>query len=757
MKKLLFALITLFWTSLAFSAPDQPVVTGTVADEQTITIGCVDGTCSFGNGPTVDVFETFDETGKTAGTFSTTTGPRYGTWGSLPSGASSSMQYYSGQSVSGNYSGRVVASIYYRNRAVFANTTEVFASYWVQIPPGTCFPGGTTYGVYPTESSWKLTWLFRDGNQNYNGLCIPTMVGAGSWKLDGNNIQLGYISSFGFKWGIWQRITLHIRADPDNPSTANGTYWLQTVNATDKAVVKKTGTVPIFGTCSASPGCSAPYYWNNLDFTGWSRNSSCNEPVFDDIYLATGAYSRAHVEIGDSPTYANCSKLFILTPEEWTTNSITATVNQGFFSANETAYLFVVDSDGGVSPASAALTIGGTSADTTAPTVDNYSPTKSYTDAPTDVGIIARISDGGSGVNVDTIQVDIEGANHCCSQMVGTCPDAGTKDLLCYGTSAAAITFTKSDNAFSPSQVVNVSIDASDLDGNAMAADTYSFTVTAGTPEADTTDPAVAITSPTALAYYVTTDSATSFAGTSSDNVALASPAVAWSNSQGGSGNAAGSTSWSVDVLPLTASTFGSTLATNGTFDSDTANWTANNATLTQGEYGSRTNCLSVADDGIWSEAVQTITVESGELYVITALVYSAGTDISENGSIILDLAGARTDTWGNLIISGPGVSNQWTTIRGIIQASGTSLTVRLHSEEASSAYFDNVVVRKVTAANVITVTATDTSANTATDTLTIVYDPPAAESAPPSRVMVQDANGRTWVYDAAGVHLVQE
>jgi len=84
-------------------------------------------------------------------------------------------------------------------------------------------------------------------------------------------------------------------------------------------------------------------------------------------------------------------------------------------------------------------------------------------------------------------------------------------------------------------------------------------------------------------------------------------------------------------------------------------------------------------------------------------------------------------------------------------------MTIWLHSDETYTAYFDDVSVRKVNSANVITVTGTDTSANDSTDILDIVYDAPAAPAASTMRVMVQDANGQTFLFDANGVHLVTE
>ena len=232
---------------------------------------------------------------------------------------------------------------------------------------------------------------------------------------------------------------------------------------------------------------------------------------------------------------------------------------------------------------------------------------------------------------------------------------------------------------------------------------------------------------------------------------------VTWANSQGGSGTASGTDTWAVDVLPLAESTLGATVVTNGFFASDYSSWTANNAIVSQGTNGDLANSVSIADNGAWSELSQTLTVENGELYLITAKAYSVDTDLAENGSILIDHAAARTDTWGDAQVLGTGVQNTWANIAGVVRASGTSMTIRLHSEDVYGAYFDDIVVKKVTGANVITVTATDTSANTSTDTLTIVYSPPAAPAASTMRVMVQDENGRTFLFDASGIHIVTE
>lgn len=66
----------------------------------------------------------------------------------------------------------------------------------------------------------------------------------------------------------------------------------------------------------------------------------------DNIY-ADNTYAR--VVIGDNSVYANCTHREIQIPTNWSANSVSFTVNQGSFNDGETAYVFVVDSDGSAS------------------------------------------------------------------------------------------------------------------------------------------------------------------------------------------------------------------------------------------------------------------------------------------------------------------------------------------------------------------------------------------------------------------------
>ncbi|MCF8028909.1 MAG: hypothetical protein K9K81_11135 [Desulfobacteraceae bacterium] len=93
-----------------------------------------------------------------------------------------------------------------------------------------------------------------------------------------------------------------------------------------------------------------------------------------------------------------------------------------------------------------------------------------------------------------------------------------TVELFCYGTS-------QGDPACEPQQTVTVS------------------------GGADTTPPSISITSPTTSPSYTTASTPITLGGTASDNVGVTQ--VTWANSQGGSGTASGTTSWTAAGISL--------------------------------------------------------------------------------------------------------------------------------------------------------------------------------------------------------------
>jgi MYXO-CTERM domain-containing protein len=68
---------------------------------------------------------------------------------------------------------------------------------------------------------------------------------------------------------------------------------------------------------------------------------------FDDVYVDD---SWARVEIGDAPTYEDCSHREVQVPTDWQSTQVTVQVNQGALSAGDEHYLYVVDDEGQPSP-----------------------------------------------------------------------------------------------------------------------------------------------------------------------------------------------------------------------------------------------------------------------------------------------------------------------------------------------------------------------------------------------------------------------
>ncbi|MDD4909946.1 MAG: Ig-like domain-containing protein, partial [Candidatus Omnitrophica bacterium] len=119
--------------------------------------------------------------------------------------------------------------------------------------------------------------------------------------------------------------------------------------------------------------------------------------------------------------------------------------------------------------------------DTTAPSVSSRSPSSGATDVAKDTNIVIHLVDSGSGVNQSSIVMTVEGAG-----VSPTISGSGADTTVTYDPPAD----------FAYSQVVDVTITASDTAGNAMASpDSYSFTIQA---PPDTTRPTITTLTTTA-------------------------------------------------------------------------------------------------------------------------------------------------------------------------------------------------------------------------------------------------------------------
>ena len=175
-------------------------------------------------------------------------------------------------------------------------------------------------------------------------------------------------------------------------------------------------------------------------------------------------------------------------------------------------------------PATDQLTVTYTPADTTNPAVTITTPTGNATHTAT----ATPMSLGGTASdNVGVTQVT------WVNDRGGSGTATGTT-----GWSVSGIVLASGANV--------LTVTARDAAGNTS---TDQLTVTY-TP-ADTTNPAVTITTPTGNATHTATATPMSLGGTASDNVGVTQ--VTWVNDRGGSGTATGTTGWSVSGIVLRA------------------------------------------------------------------------------------------------------------------------------------------------------------------------------------------------------------
>jgi fibronectin type 3 domain-containing protein len=187
----------------------------------------------------------------------------------------------------------------------------------------------------------------------------------------------------------------------------------------------------------------------------------------------------------------------------------------------------------------------------------------------------------------------------------------------------------------------------------------------------DITAPTVAITAPTGGSTYTASSAPVELSGTASDNIGV--DQVSWINDRGGSGTASGTTSWSASGIQLS-----------------------------EGD-----NVLTVtATDASGNQSTDTLTVLYTSLDTVDPAVTitspTSGSAYTASNSSI-DLSGSASDNVGIRDVL-------WSNDRGGSDvASGTTSWSIADVDLAEGA-------------NQITITATDTSGNQSTDTLTVTY-----------------------------------
>lgn len=327
-------LLIFLWALLAgtaYAAPGIVSYSGTIQDGESVTI--------FGSGfgntlPTVYKWDDFEShaTGEDVGA-----GPGDISW-SHTNAATNPCQISSDSPRTGSTKharANFYTSSIYRGGLYFAyggaTPSPVYISWhWRYILTGS------------ESDNWKPFWPVGLGSTPngprvsicYGGECNVTII------ADENKAYIERVFQGAPTKNNWVRYDFY--GEQSTPNTSDGTIILRRQTSTSSKMIDVfafDGNVKTRGDTSN---------WDRSFFGDYADAGSGVEIDidFDDVYIAN---SRARIEIGNDPVFTDCTHAEIQIPTAWTSSEITFTVNRGSFAADDTAYLFVIDEDGGVS------------------------------------------------------------------------------------------------------------------------------------------------------------------------------------------------------------------------------------------------------------------------------------------------------------------------------------------------------------------------------------------------------------------------
>lgn len=339
MKRLfsIIAILFLCLPALAFAEPSISDVSGTISEDETITIsGSAFGTKSTAAPVKWDDFE--DGADETALKDTDSSWSAYSGDGALYTDTDShsgSLSVYNDASGGG--------SDFATNQISISTTEKLFVSFWLKVE---------------TDGDWGscVYKLVRLGSDN-DGDSIYHNAG---WKLSDtpylfydDGADSTYLDDLDVPLNEWVHIQMYEELSTIGES--NGT-------AIGEAVGHDLHEYTSQNTRSTD-------FTLNGVFMGLAADS-CDDVSLvlraDDFYIDN---TRARVEMGNASTFSSCTHREIQIPSAWSSDSIAVTVNTGSFSTDDTAYLYVVDEDGAVNSSGYEVTVDSTSEDITAPTL----------------------------------------------------------------------------------------------------------------------------------------------------------------------------------------------------------------------------------------------------------------------------------------------------------------------------------------------------------------------------------------------------
>jgi putative Ig domain-containing protein/fibronectin type III domain protein/glucodextranase-like protein len=338
-----------------------------------------------------------------------------------------------------------------------------------------------------------------------------------------------------------------------------------------------------------------------------------------------------------------------------------------------------------------------------------------------------------------------------------------------------------------PSTAGTYTVTASVYDG-VLTSPSQNFTWTvAAAPTADTTAPAVSITTPTSASSYTSTTTSIALGGTASDSVGVTS--VNWVSDRGGSGAATGTTNWSVPVIGLQVGSNVITVtardaAGNVGTDVLTVTYSAPDTTApvvtitgptTGGTYSTSSSTMTISGTGSDNVGVTAVTwstdrgssgTASGTTsWTASGVALQSGSNVvtvrardaaGNSGTATLTVTYTPPDTTAPTIaILGPTSASTYTTTSSVVTLGGTSsdnlgvTAVTWANDRGGSGFSSGTTnwsvpsVSLQSGSNVITMTAQDAAGNKGTAKLTVTYNVP--DTTPPTVTITGPTSADTY------------
>lgn len=237
------------------------------------------------------------------------------------------------------------------------DVTEIFISRALKIRSGGTWPGSRGWpngqpeaGVFPSDSTFKMSWLFTvddDGGGSNNNLCAPTHGSAHSISIAGNSHNFGGAANLeAVSHTGWSVVESWVRAHPENLDDDQGNGYIGVYSDQPNSIRNFTGTV--FHPDKGGRGFVSVYT------TGWIDKNGSEAVSFTDLYIASGAQ---RVVLADHWNPYLVSKYIIQPHTTWTGTKITGRLRLGELDpVAEPLYLHVYDTENSLVTSPLALT-----------------------------------------------------------------------------------------------------------------------------------------------------------------------------------------------------------------------------------------------------------------------------------------------------------------------------------------------------------------------------------------------------------------